>query len=155
MLAAAAVASAGTMVGDVGELATCTVPSMEKHYTAGRALQVVTFGPKRDKQQELRCQFGRCFSVASPTIRAADCVKSSLGFLSRGWVLQTWASNVALASFSSASAEVPRRGISRTHPHAPQRHPVKDLVSIQRNSRFAISQVYALPAAWFMSSRIG
>jgi hypothetical protein len=32
---------------------------------------------------------------------------------------------------------------------------VKDLVSIQRNSRFAISQVYALPAAWFMSSRIG
>jgi hypothetical protein len=60
--------------------------------------------------------------------------------------LQTWASKAALASFSSVSAEASERGISRVHPHAPQRQPVKDFVSVERNSRFAMSKVYAVRA---------
>lgn len=69
------------------------------------------------------------------------------GFLFGGSALQIWASNAVLAFVFSASAEAPRRGISRIHLHAAQRHPMKESLSAQTNSRFSMPTVYAVRAA--------
>src|SRR5271167_2175695 len=73
---------------------------------------------------------------------------SSLGFFLSGWSLHLCLSNAVLASGFSASAEVSRRGISLSHPHAEQRHPMKESLSAQTNSRFSMPIVYAVRAAF-------